>query len=132
MAALYDETRRFDKRSFDSALDYLVKRLPPLVFANVFEPGIGTGRLAIPLAERGYHVTGVDISPGMLAGLQGRLVRVQRYLLIGFQLADVLYLPYADDVFDMVIVTHLFYFIRRCRMQWGNCYVFCGKMVCLS
>jgi len=33
------------------------------------EFGVGTGRLAVPLAERGVEVVGVDISPEMLAKL---------------------------------------------------------------
>lgn len=36
----------------------------------VLEFGVGTGRLAVPLAERGVDVTGVDISPEMLAKLR--------------------------------------------------------------
>ena len=32
----------------------------------LLELGCGTGRLLTPLARRGYHVTGVDISPAML------------------------------------------------------------------
>jgi SAM-dependent methyltransferase len=35
----------------------------------VLELGVGTGRLAIPLAEQGLPVTGLDISPAMLARL---------------------------------------------------------------
>ncbi len=34
------------------------------------EFGVGTGRLAVPLAERGVEVVGVDISPEMLAKLK--------------------------------------------------------------
>jgi len=34
------------------------------------EFGVGTGRLAVPLAERGVEVTGVDVSPEMLAKLR--------------------------------------------------------------
>lgn len=34
------------------------------------EFGVGTGRLAVPLAEHGADVTGVDISPEMLAKLK--------------------------------------------------------------
>lgn len=51
---LYDETRAFDVDCFDSALDFLTERFPPTLFNKLFEPGIGTGRIAIPLAERGY------------------------------------------------------------------------------
>jgi SAM-dependent methyltransferase len=36
----------------------------------VLEFGVGTGRLAIPLSERGVEVVGVDISPEMLAKLK--------------------------------------------------------------
>ena len=67
MARLYDETRGFHRKCFDYALDFLVDRFPPQVFSNVFEPGIGNGRIAIPLAKRGYKITGVDISEEMLA-----------------------------------------------------------------
>ena len=35
----------------------------------VLELGVGTGRLAIPLAQRGVHVVGLDASPAMLAKL---------------------------------------------------------------
>ncbi|MEO6988761.1 MAG: class I SAM-dependent methyltransferase [Aquihabitans sp.] len=38
----------------------------------VLELGVGTGRLAIPLAQRGIQVTGVDASPAMLAALSDK------------------------------------------------------------
>jgi SAM-dependent methyltransferase len=48
----------------------------------VLELGVGTGRLAVPLAERGLAVTGVDISQAMLDQLAakpgGRLVETVR------------------------------------------------------
>lgn len=36
---------------------------------RVLELAVGTGRIAIPLARRGHHVAGIDISPDMLAVL---------------------------------------------------------------
>jgi len=36
----------------------------------VVEFGVGTGRLAVPLAERGVEIVGVDVSPEMLAKLK--------------------------------------------------------------
>ena len=42
----------------------------------VLEFGVGTGRLAVPLAERGVDVTGVDISPEMLAKLKEKSAAV--------------------------------------------------------
>jgi len=38
----------------------------------VLELGVGTGRLAIPLAEAGLEVSGVDVSPAMLARLRAK------------------------------------------------------------
>ncbi len=38
----------------------------------VLELGIGTGRVAIPLTNRGVAVTGVDASEAMLARLRSR------------------------------------------------------------
>jgi SAM-dependent methyltransferase len=38
----------------------------------VLELGIGTGRVALPLAERGVEVHGIDASPAMLAQLHGK------------------------------------------------------------
>jgi SAM-dependent methyltransferase len=38
----------------------------------VLELGVGTGRLAIPLAETGLEVSGVDVSPAMLARLRAK------------------------------------------------------------
>lgn len=112
MAKLYDETRRFDQRSFVLALDYLTERFPPQTHGRIFEPGIGTGRIAVPLAKRGYSVTGVDISPRMLAGLGKHLDRARHPLPVSLHLADVLSLPYCDAAFGMVVAAHLFYFIR--------------------
>ena len=33
----------------------------------ILELAVGSGRLAVPLAEAGYDVTGVDLDPAMLA-----------------------------------------------------------------
>lgn len=40
---------------------------------SVLELGVGTGRLAIPLAARGLAVTGIDASPAMLDQLAAKL-----------------------------------------------------------
>ncbi|MGC4892252.1 class I SAM-dependent methyltransferase [Micromonospora sp. DT31] len=39
---------------------------------RILELGVGTGRIARPLSQRGYDVTGMDNSPGMLARLRSR------------------------------------------------------------
>jgi ubiquinone/menaquinone biosynthesis C-methylase UbiE len=111
MADLYDETRVFDRDCFNAALDWLVDRFPPQRFRDVFYPGIGTGRVAIPLAEKGYHITGVDISERMLSSFEAKLEETKQSLLVSLRKADVTCLPFGTASFDMVIAVHLFYFI---------------------
>ena len=43
-----------------------------LAAGGVLELGCGTGRVAVPLAEAGLRVTGVDVSPAMLARARER------------------------------------------------------------
>jgi len=113
MVELYDETRIFDRNCFNAVLDFLVEKFPPQIFSQVFEPGIGTGRIAIPLADRGYWITGVDISEEILAFLKNRLAQSKEPLRISYQKADVTELPFPDAAFDMAIAVHLFYFVQE-------------------
>lgn len=113
IAAVYDETRTFDKHCFNAALDYIAERFPPAKYKRLFEPGIGTGRIAIPLAEKGYRVTGVDISGKMLKRLAEKLSRRRLPLAVAFQQADVIALPFPDATFDIVVAVHVFHLIRN-------------------
>ena len=45
-------------------LEFLTPRLPP--GARVLDVPCGTGRIAVPLAERGFTVAGLDISEAVL------------------------------------------------------------------
>ncbi len=116
MVRLYDESRVVDPVQLDKALDYLKQRFPPVQYPRLLEPGIGTGRIAIPLARRGYVVQGVDISGSMLMLLRQRLRGEAPSLEVSFQKGDVTCLPFASGAFDLAVVVHLFYFIR----QWRN------------
>jgi ubiquinone/menaquinone biosynthesis C-methylase UbiE len=111
IAAVYDDTRVFDKACFNAALDFIIARFPPSTHKKLFEPGIGTGRIAIPFAERGYDVTGVDISDEMLKQLSDKL-RKPPIPPVSFQKADVTHLPFPDDTFDIAVAVHVFHLVR--------------------
>jgi SAM-dependent methyltransferase len=71
VAARYDETsaEMFDPAVLDPAVDFLAHLAgdgPALEF------GIGTGRVALPLSERGIRVAGIDLSPDMVAQLRAK------------------------------------------------------------
>jgi ubiquinone/menaquinone biosynthesis C-methylase UbiE len=113
MAELYDETRVFDQGCFNAALDWLTNMFPPERFRNIIYPGVGTGRVAIPLAEKGYRIMGVDISAEMLLLLERKLGHSRQPLNISLQQADATELPFRTATFDMAVAVHLFYFISR-------------------
>jgi SAM-dependent methyltransferase len=64
---------------------------------RVLELGVGSGRIAIPLAERGLEVVGIDASPRMLELLRAKSDRVAA---VAGEMADV----DAPGDFDLVYV----------------------------
>lgn len=67
-ADVYDDWYQ-DISDVDATVDLLVELAAPLASHAVLELGVGTGRLAIPLARRGLQVVGLDASAAMLAKL---------------------------------------------------------------
>jgi SAM-dependent methyltransferase len=59
-----------DRAEPTGMVDLVAELAGPL--GRVLELGVGTGRLALPLAARGLHVHGVDASAAMLARLRQR------------------------------------------------------------
>ncbi|NLO73604.1 MAG: methyltransferase domain-containing protein [candidate division WS1 bacterium] len=64
-AAVYDENE-FTHNTVRE-VDFLLEALELQPGATVLDVGCGTGRHAIELSARGYVVTGLDLSAGMLA-----------------------------------------------------------------
>ena len=67
-AARYDESTGpyFDPAVIATTVDFLV----PLASGGALEFAIGTGRIALPLAQRGVRVAGIDLSADMVAQLR--------------------------------------------------------------
>ena len=67
-AARYDESTGpyFDPAVIATTVDFLA----PLASGGALELAIGTGRIALPLAQRGVRVAGIDLSPDMVAQLR--------------------------------------------------------------
>ncbi|MDB5423728.1 MAG: hypothetical protein JWQ29_1144 [Phenylobacterium sp.] len=68
-AAFYDAVTGADAR-LAGDIDIYAKLAPS--GGSVLELGAGTGRVAFALAGRGFHVTGVEIAPSMLAQAQAK------------------------------------------------------------
>ena len=67
VAERYDGDGETDRHG---AVSPVVDFLEPLAGGGALELGIGTGRIALPLAERGVRVHGIDLSPDMVAQLR--------------------------------------------------------------
>lgn len=68
-ADVYDRWYPADQQTTD-AVDRIASTAGP--GGRVLELGVGTGRLALPLAERGLRVTGLDASPEMIDLLRSK------------------------------------------------------------
>jgi SAM-dependent methyltransferase len=73
VAARYDESdeiaEMFDPAVLDPVIDLLVELAGS---GRALELGIGTGRIALPLAQRGVPVHGIDLSKAMAARLRAK------------------------------------------------------------
>jgi SAM-dependent methyltransferase len=61
---------RYDADTADLPVEPVVDFLQPLAGGGALELAVGTGRIAVPLAERGVRVAGIDLSPDMVAELR--------------------------------------------------------------
>ena len=71
VAARYDDAaaEMFETEVIDSVVDVLVEIAGS---GRALELGIGTGRVALPLAQRGVSVHGIDLSKAMVARLRAK------------------------------------------------------------
>ncbi len=84
---------------------------------SVFELGIGTGRVAIPLAKRGLRVAGMDSSPAMLEKLKqkksGEQVTVEVGDFASFE---------TDEKYDVVYIIFNTLFALHSQEEQVNCF----------
>ena len=71
VAARYDDSEgwMFDRAHIEAVVDFLADLAGN---GTALELGIGTGRIALPLAERGVRVHGIDLSEAMVARLRAK------------------------------------------------------------
>ena len=64
--------QRYDASTADMPVEPVLDFLEPLAGGGALELAIGTGRIALPLAQRGVRVAGIDLSPDMVAELRNK------------------------------------------------------------
>ena len=105
VADIYDSTRGLSPEAEREVGDGLAAILEQNQARTVLEVGVGTGRIAVPLAERGFQVTGIDISTEMLHNLRAKRDDITLLL------AESSALPFRAGTFDAVIFSHILHLV---------------------
>ena len=102
---------RLLKKTFDN-FDRLLNNLN----AHILELGCGTGYLHLPLLARGYHVTGVDLSPEMIGVLKEKIPGNQkpRSRLIAMDVEE--FSRTNQDQYDAVVLSALLHHLYDYQM----------------
>ncbi len=106
-ATYYDDTRGFPPGIDQDAVAAIVKAGQLTGTSRVLEFGVGTGRIALPLAKYVSEVHGIDLSPAMMLRLRSKQNNEPIYLTQG----DATRLPYPDHKFDAVVGVHILHLI---------------------
>jgi SAM-dependent methyltransferase len=110
-AEYYDRTRDLPPEALAGVVELLARELAGR--GRCLEIGVGTGRIALPLAAAGQPMAGIDVSAAML----GRLVaKAGRHAPFPIVLADATLLPFRPDTFGGALCVHVLHLIRR----WGE------------
>ena len=103
----YDRTRSLSPQAAAQVTAVLAEAV--LGHGPVLEIGVGTGRIAVPLADAGIEVVGIDLSRPMLDQL------VAKSSSVPVVEADCTALPFGDATFGSVIASHVFHLVPEWR-----------------
>jgi SAM-dependent methyltransferase len=106
-ASFYDQTRGFPPGIEAGVAAAFVEAGALTRETHALEVGIGTGRIALPLAPHVGRIVGIDISAAMLE----RLVEKRTGEAVFPVVADATRLPFADGSIPVVIAVHIFHLL---------------------
>ncbi len=140
LADLYDATRGYPPDVAQQIAHDIAQALDARPGTRFLEVGVGTGRIAVPLATQGFDYSGVDISGKMIAYCMAKLreqgwqeearlwgslpdeqgmqaTEVWRFrqadppARMRLALADMMALPFANASFDVSLGVHVFHLV---------------------
>jgi len=106
VADVYDETRGLPpevERQIADGISAALRQVAPR--PRLLEVGVGTGRIAVPLAAAGVRVTGIDIAPKMLARLRAKRADID------VMLAEASRPPLRPASFDAALFVHILHLV---------------------
>ena len=108
-ASFYDATRGLPPDVIDQVTEVLAGELDGR--GRCLEIGVGTGRIALPLAARGVDLVGTDLAAGMVSQLVANAPRNGGRGSVPVALADATALPFPDGRFGAVLASHVLHLI---------------------
>jgi ubiquinone/menaquinone biosynthesis C-methylase UbiE len=110
-ADYYDRTRGFPPGVEDEIASLMATAGGFTSSSRILEIGVGTGRIALPLAKHVGAYVGVDLSLPMMDRLRAKQTNQRIFVLE----ADATRLPFPDHCFDGVVAVHVFHLIPDWR-----------------
>ena len=107
----YDQTRVDPAWVMDAIADSITREAQLAPTSHILEIGIGTGRIALPLLERGLPVIGIDLSLAMMGQLQKKIAG--KSARVAFAQADANDLPFSDATFDCAYAVHVYHLVAN-------------------
>jgi ubiquinone/menaquinone biosynthesis C-methylase UbiE len=99
---VYDETRRVLDEETLNGIEAMLEKYE---CHSILEIGIGTGRVGLPLSEKSFDVSGVDISKRMME--KAKLKGIKNLIL-----SDGSRVPFKDRSFDAILLAHVFHLLN--------------------
>ena len=105
-AGRYDRFMRKDRAAYDEMYELI---RPVVRHKTVLELATGTGLIAKHIVNTAAHIEATDASPEMIAEAK----RDNRSAKLHFSVQDMFRLPYADQSFDVVIVSNALHIVPQ-------------------
>lgn len=112
--SFYDKTRSEPEWVMDAVAEAFIRETHATPTSKILEIGIGTGRVALPLVQRGLGLWGVDLSYAMMVELQKKIEK--RNFRVALAQADAVALPFPRETFDIAYAVHVFHLVAG----WQN------------
>lgn len=132
IAEIYDTTRSLPPTIEQQVTEFILHQVNATPQTTFLELGIGTGLIAIPIVQKGYSYTGIDISQEMMTQIQRKLGTVPDHLTL-IQ-ADASKFSVEAHSFDVILMRHFIHIISdwqlmlseiRRVLKSGGVYLYC-------
>lgn len=107
----YDQTRSEPGWVMQRVADSFLRIARATHRSKILEVGVGTGRIAMPLLERGLQIVGADLSLPMMREFRKKIVKSDLHFAL--VQTDAASLPFRDESFDAIYAVHVYHLIPR-------------------